>query len=118
MSLSIDSRKNRSSSTTEISCSFGIVPPAVRSHPPSGGPINALRSFAVACASDCVRAMPLRLNLGVCFGTYPKAARRERTRPDARVNFGISVHLYGMGLACELDARQTCEPTKVWFAFT
>src|SRR5258706_8095426 len=118
MSLSIDSRKNGSSSTTEISCTFGMVPPAVRSNPPGGGPINALRTFAVTCASDCVRAMPLRVNLGVCFGTYPKAARRERPRPDAQLNFGISVRLYGMGLRCELDGRQSCELTKVRFAFT
>src|SRR5258706_5129188 len=118
MSLITESRKNRSSSTMEISCSFDMVHPAVRSNPPSGGPINGLRIFTATCASHCVRAMPLRLNLGVCVGTYPQAARQERPRPDARVYFGLSIQPHGMGLACALDACQTCEPTKVRFGFT
>src|SRR6266699_4972802 len=58
MSLPMDSRKNRSSSTTETN-SFFIMPPlAVRSNPPCGRPNNAVTPYMI-CAKDATGAMPL-----------------------------------------------------------
>jgi hypothetical protein len=66
MSLPMDSRKNRSSSTTEINDAFGIRPHSA--HVPAIRVLqHCRRASTVSCAKECLQAMPGPVNLGLVW---------------------------------------------------
>src|SRR6266566_8539814 len=91
MSLPMESRKNRSSSTTETN-SFFITPPlAVRSNPPCGRPNNAVAPAwdDVICAKNAAGAMPVPPKLWRISGRELRrlGAKGGRRAVSVRVNF-------------------------------
>jgi hypothetical protein len=104
MSLPMDSRKNRSSSTIETNDAFGIRPRS--SHVPAIRVLqHCRRARTISCAEECPQAMPGPVNVGLAWMRIPLAGFRSAAEPvPARVNFGL-------GRACTLAEKKAVIPT-------
>jgi hypothetical protein len=87
MSLPMDSRKNRSSSTIEINDAFGIRPHSA--HVPAIRVLqHCRRACTVSCAKECLQAMPGPVNLGLVWMPIPLFGCQDATEPvSARTSF-------------------------------
>jgi hypothetical protein len=110
-SLRMDSRKNRSSSTTETNDAFGIWPRS--SHVPAIRVLQRCRrARTISCATECLEAMPGLVNLGLVWMRIPLSGCQDAAEPvSARPNFRLgracivteneSVHIHRAGISDE-----------------
>jgi hypothetical protein len=122
MSLRMDSRTDRSSSTTETNAVLGTWPPGSR--------LSAIwvlhqcrRARTVSCAEECPQAMLGTVNVGLVLMRCPLSGCQHATDPrSALVNLGLgcgriveenaNVHIHRPGLAMSPSLRKACEPRQ------